>query len=84
MVSTTLPELKSSIKSPEADLDTHSQLIANEGTLVIRLGLDGIDSVEIEADESELEVQLLDLWTSVRPALDVAMVNAERCGERIR
>ncbi len=75
MLSTILPEQPVSIKTREFESDHHAKFKTNEGSLVIRLGLNGIDSVEIQADESEVQVQLLDLWASVRPAVNVALVS---------
>ena len=72
MLNASLPQHAASIKTLELDPDCHAKP-TNEGTLVIRLRLNGIDSVEILANQSETQAQLMELWGSVRPAVDVVL-----------
>lgn len=41
--------------------------------LIIRVGLQGIRGVEILADESDTQGQLIQLWNAVRHALETEM-----------
>ncbi len=68
MITATLHELRNSSKMPELDSDCNAKP-TNDGTLIIRLTLRGIDSVEIISDQSETELELMDLWASLRAAL---------------
>lgn len=73
MLATILPEHAVSSKIPELDPAPHEKSKTDEGTLVIRLRLSGIDSVEILADQSETQARLLELWSVLRPAVDVQL-----------
>lgn len=53
--------------------ELHVEAAQEEGVLVIRLGLGGIHSVQILADESVTEEALLSLLRLVRPALEEAV-----------
>lgn len=83
MVTATLPKRTVSIKPPELEQYPPPIPVTDQGTLIIHLRLSGIDAVKILADQSDTEVQLLELWTAVRPAVDAALVNHDRTSMRI-
>ncbi len=73
MVTAIPPEHTVSIKPLELHPASPANPMTNDGTLMIRIKLTGIYSVEIVADESEIEIQLLDIWASLQPAVDAAL-----------
>lgn len=73
MMPATLPDLAVSIKTPE--LDSSIQLITDEGSLVIRIGVNGAYSSEILASQSETQERLLDLMKCLRPVLNDVVEN---------
>ena len=68
MLTAILPEPSVSSKTPE--LDNH-----DEGTLVIRLQLNGEYSSEILANQSETQERLTELLECVRPTLNDVLEN---------
>jgi len=86
MVTTILPHTGEPSKTPTFDgLDGPELPVEpahHEGLVLIILGLSGFHSVQILADESATQEILLNLFQSVRPALEEAVGtrNAEPVG----
>jgi len=69
MLTAILPNSNDSIKDQELNQELTALLTADYGSLVIRIGLSGLRSVHIDARDSSVEAELLDLWRFLRPAL---------------
>jgi hypothetical protein len=68
--------------STEPELES----IQHDGSIVIRLGLRGIVTVQIAANESAKEAKLIELLASVRPILHVlnrTVLDAEPNHQRV-
>ena len=70
MVVHTLPERAASRKSVDRCLDRAGTSDPGHGSVVVRLDLTGIHSIEILADQSAMEACLLEHLQNARPALE--------------
>jgi hypothetical protein len=83
MMAAILPDVETAIKTLPTDrIESHSDWQSQSttgGSIVIRLGLDGIRTVEIIANQSDEDIQLRQRLTAARPVLELlqAVVMAE-------
>lgn len=84
MVTAILPDVETPIKPLPSDrIDSHpdwQSQSTRDGSIVIRLGLDGIQTVQIIADGSTEEEELWKLLTAAHPVIEQlhAVVRGER------
>lgn len=73
MINATLPEHAVSINTPNPVSNDPPK--TNEGTLVLRVGLNGSYSSEFLANQSEVQERLSELLDHLRPLLVYALEN---------